>query len=257
MVVSADGWFGYKLLFLGLIEAVTARNFAMAFNRYLDRDHDSKNSRTAGRPSVDGRLSGRSILLFTILNGGLFVLTAFFVNDLAFILSIPILIVLASYSYFKRFSALAHTVLGVSLGLAPIAGVIAVEEAVPIWSIYLSIGVMFWVAGFDFLYSLQDMEFDKKFGLHSVPSKYGEEFTLKISFIFHILTIIFWYLFVIESGVGLFGDVAVILSTMMLLYEHHLVRKDFRKIDRAFFTVNGYLGILFFILIVVDRIVYG
>jgi 4-hydroxybenzoate polyprenyltransferase len=112
---------------------------------------------------------------------------------------------------------------------------------------------MFWVAGFDLLYSLQDMEFDKKEGLYSIPSIYGEKATLFISAIFHSLTIIFWALFVWIANLGGFAFFAVIISAIMLWYEHYLVRKDFTKIDRAFFTVNGYLGIVFFILIILDR----
>lgn len=255
MIVSAKGWFGYELLFLGVISAVTARNFAMAFNRYLDIDIDSKNPRTAERPSVDGRLKRETILAFTILNGIAFIGTAYFVNELAFYLSFPILVILASYSYFKRFSYLAHIILGISLGLAPIAGVVAVEETIPLWSIYLSLGVMFWVAGFDLLYSLQDMEFDKREGLHSIPSKFGEKRTFQISAIFHILTAIFWYLFIKSADLGVFSYSALIFSILMLSYEHYLVHKDFRKIDRAFFTVNGYLGIIFFMFIILEKII--
>ena len=253
MVVSADGWFGYELLFLGILSAVTARNFAMAFNRYLDIDHDSLNPRTKNRPSVDGRLNSKTILLFTLLNGLGFIVTAYFVNELAFYLSVPILLVLASYSYFKRFSYLAHLILGLSLGLAPIAGVIAVEESITLWSIFLSLGVLFWVAGFDLLYSLQDVDFDKKFELHSIPSRFGVKKTFVISVTFHILTVIFWELFVFESGLGLFSQIAVIFSALMLSYEHYLVHKDFKKIDKAFFTINGYLGIIFFILIILEK----
>jgi 4-hydroxybenzoate polyprenyltransferase len=255
MVISADGWFGWKLFLFGLLAAVTARNFAMAFNRYLDVDHDSKNPRTKNRPSVDGRLSRKTILLFTIINGVLFVAVAYFVNQLAFILSFPILFILGLYSYFKRFSYLAHIILGVSLGLAPLAGVVAVEEAIPLWSIYLSIGVLFWVAGFDLLYSLQDMEFDKEFGLHSIPSRFGVDKSLQISLFFHLLTVLFWYLAVAEADLGLISYLAIVVSFIFLSYEHYLVRKDFKKIDRAFFTVNGYLGIIFFLLVVLDKIV--
>ena len=253
MVISANGWFGYQLLILGVLSALTARNFAMAFNRYIDRDIDAKNPRTANRPSVDGRLSPNTVLLFTILNGLAFILIAYFVNHLAFQLSLPILIVLASYSYFKRFSSMAHIVLGISLGLAPIAGVIAVEEAIPLWSIYLSIGVIFWVAGFDLLYSLQDMEFDKTHQLHSIPSQFGEKRTFQLSQLFHILTIIFWSLFVIEAHLGLFGYMALLFSALMLSYEHYIVNKDFQQIDKAFFTVNGYLGIVFLLFIIVEK----
>ena len=125
---------------------------------------------------------------------------------------------------------------------------------ITVWSVLLSLGVLFWVAGFDLLYSLQDMEFDKEKGLHSIPSKYGADATLLLSSLFHILTILFWALFVWVAQLGFFANMAVVLSAVMLSYEHYLVRKDFTKIDRAFFTVNGYLGILFFILIVMEKV---
>jgi len=253
MIVSADGWFGWYLLFMGALAAVTARNFAMGLNRYADRHIDIKNPRTAGRPSVDGRISASAILLFTLVNAAGFVAVAYFINTLAFYLSVPILAVLGSYSYFKRFSALAHIILGVSLGLAPIAGVVAVEAAIPLWSVYLSVGVLFWVAGFDLLYSLQDIEFDQDEGLHSIPSRFGAKNTFRIAQLFHLLTIVFWSLFVTEADLGLFAYLAVIFSALMLAYEHYLVNKDFTKIDRAFFTINGYLGIIFIILIIIEK----
>ncbi|KLE02795.1 menaquinone biosynthesis prenyltransferase MqnP [Aliarcobacter butzleri] len=256
MVVAAKGWFGFKLLILGVLAAVTARNFAMGFNRYMDRDIDALNPRTINRPNVDGRISANAMFIFVVVNALLFILVAYFVNDLAFILSLPILIIIGSYSYFKRFSYLAHIILGISLALAPIAGVVAVSENIPLWVIFLSIGVMFWVAGFDLLYSLQDIEVDKKLGLHSVPSVFGVEKTMLFSKVFHGLTVIFWLLFVIYSSSSYFAYLAVIISALMLSYEHYLVNKDFKKIDRAFFTVNGYLGIVFFLLIVLDNIFF-
>lgn len=256
MVVAANGWFGFKLLILGVLAAVTARNFAMGFNRYMDRDIDALNPRTINRPNVDGRISPNAMFIFVVVNALLFILVAYFVNDLAFILSLPILIIIGSYSYFKRFSYLAHIILGISLALAPIAGVVAVSENIPLWVIFLSIGVMFWVAGFDLLYSLQDIEVDKKLGLHSIPSVFGVEKTMLFSKVFHALTVIFWLLFVIYSSSSYFAYLAVIISALMLSYEHYLVNKDFKKIDRAFFTVNGYLGIIFFLLIVLDNIFF-
>ncbi len=253
MIVAADGWFGFTLLILGIFAAVSARNFAMGLNRYADRDIDAQNPRTVSRPNVDGRLDASSIMIFTAVNAVVFIAVAYMINPLAFALSFPILIVLGSYSYFKRFSSLAHIVLGFSLGLAPIAGVVAVSAEITPWSVMLSLGVIFWVAGFDLLYSLQDMEFDKDKGLHSIPSKYGSDATLLLSSLFHVLTIVFWSLFVWVAGLGVIAFLALVLSAIMLGYEHYLVRKDFTKIDRAFFTVNGYLGIAFFILIVIDR----
>ncbi|MBE0515320.1 menaquinone biosynthesis prenyltransferase MqnP [Sulfurimonas sp.] len=254
MIVAADGWFGFWLLILGVFAAVSARNFAMGLNRFADRDIDALNPRTASRPNVDGRLDASSIMIFTAVNALVFVAVAYMINSLAFALSFPILVVLGSYSYFKRFSSLAHVVLGVSLGLAPIAGVVAVSAEITPWSVMLSLGVIFWVAGFDLLYSLQDMEFDKERGLHSIPSKYGSEATLLLSSLFHVLTIVFWALFVWVADLSTFAYLAVLFSALMLSYEHYLVRKDFTKIDRAFFTVNGYLGVVFFILIILEKV---
>ena len=125
-------WFGFKLLLLGLLAAVSARNFAMGFNRYADRDIDKHNPRTANRPSVDGRIGVRNMELFIVVNALVFIVVAYLINDLAFSLSLPILAILAGYSLFKRFSPYAHLVLGISLGLAPIAGVVAVQEMIPL-----------------------------------------------------------------------------------------------------------------------------
>jgi len=252
--INETPWFGWKLLVLGLIAAVSARNFAMSFNRYADRDIDKHNPRTANRPSVDGRVGNSNMLIFIALNGLVFILTAYFINTLALILSFPILVILAGYSIFKRFSSYAHLVLGVSLGLAPIAGVVAVSESVSLWAVLLALGVMFWVAGFDLLYSLQDMDYDKEKGLFSIPSIYGKEATFFISRLFHGLTIIFWLLFVIGADLGVWAYLGVFFSGIILLMEHKIVIKDFTKIDRAFFTLNGYLGIMFFIMIFIDRI---
>ncbi len=254
MIVAAKGWFGWRLLFLGLVAAATARNFAMGVNRYLDRDIDALNPRTANRPSVDGRIDEKKQLLFIAINALGFVVAAYFINDLAFWLSFPILLILAAYSYFKRFSATAHLFLGLSLGLAPIAGVVAVEAKITLWSVMLALGVMFWVAGFDLLYSLQDMEFDKKMGLFSVPSRYGAGCTLFLSKIFHALALLFWLLFVVEAKLGFFAYAALIVAGAMLFYEHRIVERDFRQIDRAFFTVNGYLGFIFLIFIILDTL---
>jgi 4-hydroxybenzoate polyprenyltransferase len=254
MVVAADGWFGTSLLILGVLAAITARNFAMGVNRYLDRDIDILNPRTKDRPSVDGRVSNKTQVLFILANAIGFIFTAYLVNDLALYVSIPILFVLAIYSYMKRFSYYAHVVLGVALGLAPIAGVIAVEGTITMWSVFLSLGVMFWVAGFDLLYSLQDMEFDKAQGLHSVPSIFGHKCTILVSEIFHILTILFWLFFAIEASLGAFVYLGLVLASIMLYFEHKIVREDFEKIDRAFFTINGYLGIMMFIVVILDKV---
>ncbi len=249
---TGSGWFGWRLLLLGTIAAVSARNFAMGVNRYLDRDIDILNPRTKGRPSVDGRLSKRQMLLFILINMLIFIVVAYFINDLALKLSVPILMILAAYTLFKRFSAAAHLILGISLALAPIAGEVAVSGRISWWNIFLALGVMFWVAGFDLLYSLQDIEFDKKHGLYSVPSRLGADKTMWIARIFHLFAILFWALFVVNAGLGTAGWIAVLFAAIMLSYEHYLVNIDFSKIDKAFFTVNGYLGFVFLFLIIAE-----
>jgi 4-hydroxybenzoate polyprenyltransferase len=254
MIVAADGWFGWKLLILGIIAAVSARNFAMAYNRFVDRDIDAKNPRTANRPSVTGEVSEKEQILFIVINALIFVITAYLINPLAFKLSIPILFVLAGYSHFKRFSEFAHLVLGISLGLAPIAGAVAATNSIPCWSVFLALGVMFWVAGFDILYSLQDIEFDKEHNLHSIPALVGERGALFISKMFHVFAVIFWALFASYAHLGFFGWIAVLIGAAMLYYEHILVNKDFKNIPKAFFDVNGFLGIIFLIFIILDKV---
>ena len=248
-IENGSAWFGFKLLILGTLCAVSARNFAMAFNRYQDEDIDKLNPRTASRPSVDGRIGKGNMQLFIVANAIIFIICAYFVNSLAFWLSFPILAVLGGYSLFKRFSELAHLVLGLSLGLAPIAGVVAVSATIPLWSVLLCLGVTFWVAGFDLLYSLQDMKFDQENKLFSIPAIYGDKATLFLSAIFHALAFILWLLFAWAAGLGAMAFFGIVVSGVILFFEHRIVRRDFSKIDRAFFTLNGYLGILFFIFV--------
>ena len=248
-IENGSAWFGFKLLILGTLCAVSARNFAMAFNRYQDEDIDKLNPRTASRPSVDGRIGKGNMQLFIAANALIFIICAYFVNSLAFWLSFPILAVLGGYSLFKRFSELAHLVLGLSLGLAPIAGVVAVSAAIPLWSVLLCLSVTFWVAGFDLLYSLQDMKFDQENKLFSIPAIYGDKATLFLSAIFHALAFILWLLFAWAAGLGAMAFFGIVVSGVILFFEHRIVRRDFSKIDRAFFTLNGYLGILFFIFV--------
>jgi len=254
MIVAANGWFGWRLLFLVTLEAIFARNFAMGVNRYLDRDIDIKNERTKDRPSVNGEVSENEMRIFILANALGFMIGGYFINDLVFYSTPFILAVLGGYSYFKRFSEYAHFILGISLGLAPIGGAMAVTGSVPAWSVFLAIGVTFWVAGFDILYSLQDMEFDKKEGLFSIPAKYGLEASLALSGLFHTLTIGFWYLFIFYANLGFFAYLALIISAGFLMYEQWLVRNNLDNIPKAFFDLNGYLGIIFFVMILLDKV---
>lgn len=242
-------WFGWYLLALGVLCAVSARNFAMGVNRYLDASIDEQNPRTMNRPSVDGRIGRNNMKIFIGVNALVFVISSCFINSLAFALSLPFLAVLASYTYFKRFCSLAHLVLGLCLGLSPIAGAIAVSNTIPLWSILLCLGVVFWVAGFDVLYALQDIEFDKKMGLYSIPSRYGKETSLAAAALFHALAVLFWLLFALSSELSFWAYFGIFVNAIILYKEHKIVRADFSKIDKAFFTLNGYVSIIFMIFV--------
>ncbi|EGS1448435.1 4-hydroxybenzoate polyprenyltransferase [Campylobacter upsaliensis] len=245
-------WFGFSALILGIICAVSARNFAMATNRLMDEDIDKDNPRCKDRPNISGRIGKMSVWGFILVNALVFIVCSYFINPLAFYLSFPALFLLAFYSAFKRFSSLAHLVLGFCLGLAPVAGSIIVLGEIHLFSVILCLGVTFWTAGFDLLYSLQDMEYDKKVGLHSVPAKFGANATLFISAFCHFLATLFWLLFVWVAPLGGLAFFGVLICGAILMAEHLIVRKNFAHIDRAFFTLNGYLSVVFFIFVLVD-----
>lgn len=242
-------WFGFKALILGIICALSARNFAMAFNRFLDEDIDKLNPRTQNRPNISGKIGRISVVVFIVLNALIFIIASYFINDLAFYLSFPVLFVLGVYSAFKRFSFLAHLVLGLCLGLAAIAGCIIVTGDIKLFSVLLCLGVCFWTAGFDLLYSLQDMEFDKKTGLHSIPAKFGKEITLMISAFCHFLAFVFWLLFAWQIGLNFIGFLGIVLCGIILCIEQIIIRINFNHINKAFFTLNGYLSVIFFIFV--------
>lgn len=251
-MVNDSTWFGFKALILGIICAVSARNFAMASNRLMDEDIDRDNPRCKERPNIDGRIGKKSVWIFILINALIFILCSYFINLLAFYLSFPVLFILAFYSAFKRFSSLAHLVLGFCLGLAPVAGSVIVMGEIHLFSILLCLGVTFWTAGFDLLYSLQDMEYDKKVGLHSIPAKFGSNATLFFSAFCHCLAVIFWLLFAWVAPLGKLAFLGIVICALILFFEHKIVRKNFSHIDRAFFTLNGYLSIIFFIFMWVD-----
>ena len=246
-----------KALILGVIAAVSARNFAMATNRVMDEDIDKDNPRCAARPNISGRIGRGFVLGFIALNAAVFVLVCYFINSLALKLSVFVLFLLAIYSAFKRFSAFAHLVLGFCLGLAPIAASVLVLGQIHIYSVILCLGVAFWTAGFDLLYALQDMDYDRAAGLHSVPAKFGKKATFAISALCHFLAVCFWLLFVSVAKLGAIAYAGVFVSGVILFFEHKIVRKNFAQIDRAFFTLNGYLSIVFFAFILADALWSG
>lgn len=238
--------FDWKKLLLMLVCMVAARNAAMAFNRFLDRDIDAKNPRTAMRDIPAGKISANNALMFTIVNGLLFIAATYFINTLCFYLSPIALFVVLFYSYTKRFTPLCHIVLGVGLGLSPIGAYLVVTNQFDIVPIFYGIAVMCWSGGFDIIYALQDEEFDKENGLSSIPAYFGASRALRISEILHVISFVFVLLPAFYMPVGWFYYLGVVFYGVLLIYQHRIVSPtDLTRVNRAFMTTNGVASVIF------------
>lgn len=260
-VDSGEG-LSLRLLALVVLCMVFARSAAMGFNRYLDRDIDHKNPRTASREIPAGVISAKAALLFVVLNSLLFIGTTWFINDLCFYLSPAALLVILGYSYTKRFTFLCHFVLGLGLGLAPVGAYLSVTGAFSLLPILYGLAVLFWVSGFDIIYALQDDDFDRSLSLNSVPVKMGRRRALRLSNALHLGSAAFilyaaWLLGGNAPEVfgGLhWGGAAIFL--MLLFYQHTLVRpNDLSRVNLAFFTTNGVASLLFGAFFILDVLV--
>ena len=255
-VLAADGLPELRILLWILVAMVGARTSAMAFNRIADLEYDRLNARTASRALPAGILSLAEVWALTLISSGVFVLAAAMLNRLAFALSPVALLVILGYSYTKRFTTLSHLVLGLALGIAPVGAWIAVTGRIDLPPIILSAAVMFWTAGFDIIYALQDLEFDAKLGLFSIPNALGPGRGLLVSRLFHAFSIVLLAAFGILMGVGAAYYVGVALMAVLLVYEQHLVKPDdISKVNVAFFNVNGFVSIGFFLFALTDLLV--
>ncbi len=245
--------FNWFLLLLVLLCMVFARNAAMAFNRYLDRDIDAKNPRTVTRDIPAGRVSANEALIFVVVNCLLFVIATAFINDLCLYLSPVALFVVLFYSYTKRFTALCHLVLGLGLSLAPIGAYIAVTGKFDVVPVLYSFAVLFWVSGFDIIYALQDEDFDRAEKLHSIPAALGIENALRLSVLLHVFSAICVILPIFFSQFSFVYYIGVAFFCFMLIYQHLLVKSnDISKVDRAFATTNGYASVVFALCFLLD-----
>jgi len=243
----------FRLLILVVLCVFFARNAAMGFNRYADREFDKKNPRTAFREIPKDIIKPRSALWFVLINAALFMGTAWMINFLCFILSPIALLVILGYSLTKRFTFLSHVSLGLGLALAPIGAYLAVTARFEILPVIYSFVVIFWVAGFDVLYALQDVDFDTTEQLKSIPVRFGIRKSLVISAVFHLTAVILIFI------AGWYGDfhrlywIGTLIFTLILTYEHRVVRpNDFSKIDLAFATLNGLASVLFAVFVILD-----
>ncbi len=245
--INTEGYsFTWRLLILVLLCMVFARNAAMGFNRYADHKFDRLNPRTASREIPKGIISPRAALVFVIGNSILFIAAAGFINRLTMFLSPVALVIILGYSLTKRFTSLSHFILGLALSLAPVGAYISVTGRFDIVPVLYSLVVLCWVAGFDIIYSLQDSEFDLSNKLLSIPVSLGIKQSLALSAFLHLLAIILVTLSGLLSGAGLLYWLGNAVFTVMLVYEHIIVKPDdTRSISRAFGTINSYAGVSF------------
>ena len=238
---------GRKFVWI-VVAMVAARSAAMTFNRILDAELDARNPRTRSRHLPAGLLSAKFAWGFTAVSAVVFVVAARALNDLCFRLAPVALAVVFFYSYTKRFTSLSHLVLGLSLGMAPAAAWIAIRGSLDPRIVWLAAAVMFWTAGFDVIYACQDYEFDRREGLFSLPQRFGLGGALLMSRLFHLAMIVCLGALVHSFQLGALSLAGITAVALLLAYEQSLVKpNDFSKVNAAFFVVNGYVSVLFFL----------
>jgi 4-hydroxybenzoate polyprenyltransferase len=254
-ILASSDWPEAPKLFWIVMAMVGARSAAMAFNRIVDRRIDAENPRTKMRALPSGQLSESFVVLFTIASAALFVGAAWKLNPLCFRLSVPVLVILFFYSYTKRFTSYSHLVLGFCLGMAPLGAWIAVRGDVRLTPVLLCSIVMLWTAGFDIIYACQDVEFDRREHLFSLPNRLGIRAALNVSTAMHgFMLLLLVALFILES-LGWVSLGGIVLVGALLWYEHRLVRPDdLSNVNASFFTVNGCISILLLLAVGFDRL---
>jgi 4-hydroxybenzoate polyprenyltransferase len=241
-----------------VVAFTTVRFAAMGFNRIVDREIDARNPRTKARELPAGVISLRQAVLAVIVMSLLFVYAAWQLNPLCGWLSPVALAWVLAYSYTKRFTRWSHLILGVSLSIAPVGGYLAIagQWTDPAWILLvLALAVASWVAGFDVLYALQDRDFDVAQGLHSIPASLGPERAVRLSQALHAVTVVSLAAVGWGTGAGWLYGAGVLVAASLLLYEHSLVKPhDLRRLDAAFFTMNGVISIAFFVFVLAERL---
>jgi len=252
-VLAANGWPSLRVLFWIVVCMVAARSAAMAFNRLADSEIDAANPRTAMRALPKGELSRGFVLSFTILASGVFVFAAAMLNRLTLELAPVALIVVLAYSYMKRITRWSHLVLGLALGIAPSAAWIAVRGSLDPRTLLLTAIVILWVGGFDVLYACQDFEHDRKAGLNSVPQAFGLAGAFWIARAMHVSMAVLLFVLLHVFGLGVIALVGMVIVLVLLAYEHSIISpNDLRRMNAAFFTLNGVISVVFFVSVAAD-----
>lgn len=252
-LVAAGGLPEWRVIGWIVVAMVGARSAAMAFNRIADARIDAANPRTASRAIPKGEISIVAAWVFTVIASALLIVAAYALNRLAFALSPVALIAILGYSYAKRFTTFSHVWLGLCLGIAPVGAWIAVKGEIGFPSMVLSAAVVFWTAGFDIIYSLQDMDFDREKGLFSLPSRIGPGKALIVSRIMHLAMIVLLVWFGLLTGRGMAYYVGAGIVGAFLIYEQSLVSaKDTSRVNAAFFTTNGCVSLVMLACVAID-----
>jgi 4-hydroxybenzoate polyprenyltransferase len=247
-MLAVHGWPTWGQVFWLVVAMIGARSAAMTFNRIADRKIDALNPRTRMRALPAGRLTLSFAAGFTVLSCVVLAMAAWELSPLAFKLSPLAIAVLLLYSYTKRFTLLSHLVLGIADGLAPIAAWIALRNGVSLSVLLLGAAVAFWVGGFDLIYACQDIEFDRRIGIHSVPQRFGVATALYGSIACHIVMVALLAGVMRIENLGWLAAAGLILMAALLSYEHWIVRpSDLSRLNAAFFNVNSYISLLFFL----------
>ena len=255
MVLAADGWPGWRTLLWVTLAMAGARTLAMAVNRLADRFIDAANPRTARRHLPVGLLTPAQVAGAAVAAGALLLLSAYMLNPLCLALAPLAVLFLVGYSYTKRFTWLSHWILGFTDGIAAAGGWIAVRGAFapPVYVLWFALTV--WIAGFDLIYACQDVEFDRRTGLHSVPARFGIPAALATARACHVLTIAAFALLGWMMGLGWLYWLGVAVVAGLLVYEHSLVSPgDLSRLDVAFFNVNGYIAVILFLSVIAGRL---
>ena len=243
-LLAAGGFPSVRQSFWIILAMVGARTAAMAMNRLIDAEIDARNPRTAVRAIPAGLIGKGLTFIFIVVSTALMLFSAYMLNPLCLKLAPVALFFLLLYSYCKRFTSLAHVVLGICLAGAPIGAWIAIRGTIDAPALILGGVVLFWVAGFDILYALQDLDFDRTAGLHSIPVLLGVNGSLWAARIFHLIMICLLFTLFSLMHLGTFFLIGILASVAMLLYEHWLLRDgDLTKLDAAFFNMNGYISV--------------
>ena len=251
--IAADGLPSLEKLGWILVAMVGARSCAMAFNRLADAEIDSINPRTATRAIPAGLITKSTVWIFTVVSAGLLVLAAWRLNPLAFALSPVALAVIMGYSYTKRFTALSHFWLGISLSISPVGAWIAIQGSFALPPIILCLVVLLWTAGFDIIYACQDVNFDRKHGLRSIPAKLGIRWALWLSSGLHVVAVLLLLSIPFLVELGTFYYIGVGIVVLIFIYEHAIVKPtDLSRVNLAFFTLNGMISLVLMALSIAD-----